>query len=270
MRTKTRKNWKLGLLGATAALALATTACEPSGGDDDSGDSKPSPAVSKSTENPSKPDPDKTASPSKPAPGKSTPAPGKTGDDIEGSGGANSGGANSGGANSGGANSGGANSGGSGGGSGKDDYADRQTPPGPICANHGKGPYGRLVGYLKDGTDDKEGNDLLTFHIGSYDCSDGSHPILKMEGGGNHTTNMAVDEKHLKVVVAGQLASEMGGKEVDTQKFLSKLGEMDKKGQLGLDQDPVEFYYQMSGDSKDDAYGGGKAVYLYQVNTLGG
>ncbi|MFE0104880.1 hypothetical protein [Streptomyces sp. NPDC059009] len=169
MRTKTRKNWQLGLLGATAALALAT----------------------------------KTASPSKPAPEKSTPAPGKT-DDAEGSGGANSGGSS--------------------GGSDKGDYADRQTPPGPICAHHGKGPYWRLVGYLKDGTDDKEGNDLLTFHIGSYDCSDGSHPVLEMEGGGRHTTSMAVDEKHLKVVVAGQLASEMGGKEVDTQKFLSKLG----------------------------------------------
>lgn len=252
MRTRTRKNQKLCLLGAAAALILATAACEPSGGDDDSGGPKPSATASRSTDASAKPGPEKTDSSDKPGPEKTDssnkPGPEKTGGDIEGSGGANSGGGS--------------------GGSGEEDYSDRQTPPGPICDNNGEGPYGRLVGYLKGGTEDKEGNDLLAFHIGSYDCSDGSHPVLKMEGGGNHTTNIAVDEKHLKVVVAGQLASEMGGKEVDAQKFLSKLDEMEKEGRLDFDEDPLEFYFQLSGDSAVDPYEGGKAVYLHQVNTL--
>ncbi|MBC9716513.1 hypothetical protein H9Y04_28670 [Streptomyces sp. TRM66268-LWL] len=217
-----RTNWKLCLLGATAVLALTTTACEPSEGD--GADAKPPATPTTEPATPTTEPASPTTEPATKSP--TTPA--------------------------------------------GEDYSDRQTPPGPVCENDGEGPYGRLVGYLKDGTDDKEGNDLLSFHIGSYDCGDGSHPVLEMEGGGNHTTAVPVDEKHVKVVVAGQLADELGGREVDAQRFLGKLAEMEKAGRLGIDQDPLEFYFQLSGDSAVDPYEGGRAVYLYQVNTLGG
>ncbi|MFC7307035.1 hypothetical protein ACFQVC_22755 [Streptomyces monticola] len=249
----TSKKWKIGLLGAAAALALTTTACEPGGGDAGGEGAEPSTTASASASASGTANPGEKPGGSGGGPSAEQPSGDQTGPGADQ--GANTGGGDG--------NSGG--NGGNGGAGG--DYADRQTPPGPVCANNGKGPYMRLVAHMKD--DDAVGNDLLGVHIGGYDCADASHPVLKLEGGGNHTTNMSVDEKHLKVVVAGRLAQELGAKEVDAQKFLAKLDQMEQDGELGFNEgDPLEFYYQMSGDSPDDPYGGGKAVYLHQVNTL--
>ncbi|MFE0138417.1 hypothetical protein ACFWY6_43805 [Streptomyces sp. NPDC059037] len=240
MRTKTRKNWKLGLLGATAALALATTACEPSDDDNSGGDPKPSPTASESAEKPS-------GDGSSGGKQTSSPAPEKTGDDIEGSGGANSGGG-----------TGDSDKG------GNWDYADRQKPlSGSVCDNDGQGPYGKVESVNMGG---ESPDATLGIALGYYECGD-MGPDFRTSSATGAAQNVLIDSAHLKVVVGGMIAEELGTKTPSVNAFLDQLVLMQDKGQLKGPKAP-EFYFRIDAESDDvNAMPDDEShiIYLYQI-----
>ncbi|MGH4030392.1 hypothetical protein ACQB60_15790 [Actinomycetota bacterium Odt1-20B] len=250
MRTKTRKNWKLGLLAATAALTLATTACEPSGGDDNGSDSKSSPTASQpSTEKPSGGSGNGGSGNSGGSGGKqtSTPDPEKTGDDIEGSGGANSGGGD-----------GGSDEG------GDWDYAYRQKPPsGSVCDHDGQGPYAKIESVDMGG---ESPDATLGINLGSYECGD-MGPDFRSNSATGAGQHVLIDSAHLKVVVGGGIAEDLGTKTPSVNAFLDKLVQMQDKGELKNFKGP-EFYFRIDAESddvnampEDDSH----IIYLYQI-----
>lgn len=244
MRTKTRKNWKLCLLGATAVLTLATTACEPSGDDKSSGGSKPSPTVSESTEKPSG-DGNSGGSGGKRT---SNPDPEKTGDDIEGSGGANSAGG----------------TGGSDKGDDNWDYADRQKPPSAsVCDNDGQGPYGKVQSVDMGG---ESPDATLGIALGYYECGD-MGPNFRTSSATGAAQNVLIDSAHLKLVVGGTIAEDLGTKTPSVNAFLDQLVLMQDEGQLKGPKAP-EFYFRIDAESDDvNAMPDDEShiIYLYQI-----
>ena len=233
-----RKNTKLYVLGVAVAATLATTtACDPGGGDNKGG-STASPAArdsSPTTGTPSTPTPDKTDSPSPTAPATT-------------SGGVNTGGG----------------SGGSGGSKKKSgwDYADRQTPPrNSVCAHGGQGPYGKIESVTMGG-ESPTGVGLV---LGMYECS-GKRPTFVPTSATGAAMDTFVDTEHLKVVVGGKLASELGTKTPNVNAFLNKLAQMEDKGELKYSKAP-EFYFQSDAPGADDALDGSSThlIYLYQI-----
>ncbi|MFE0174658.1 hypothetical protein ACFWZ2_20270 [Streptomyces sp. NPDC059002] len=215
MRTKTRTNWKLCLLGATAALALATTACEPSGGDDNSGDAKPSATASHSTDTPS----NSTDTPSKPD------APDKPGGDW--------------------------------------DYADRQKPPTVnICDAPKQDQYGKIESVNMGG---ESPYPVIGTVLGSYDCDD-EGPHFSSSSATGAASDLLVDSNHLKVVVGGTLAEELGTRTPDANTFLDKIADMQDKGELDGGKGP-EFYIAHDAETADSVPVGDDVhvIYLYQI-----
>ncbi|MFE0105716.1 hypothetical protein [Streptomyces sp. NPDC059009] len=243
MRTKTRKNWKLGLLAATAALTLATTACEPSGGDDSDSGSKPSPTVSESAKKPSGNSGGST--------GNSGGSTGDTGGSTGDTGGKDES-----------ANSGGSDGGSGGSGDDNWDLADRQKLPSyNLCDAPKQDQYGVVESIDMSG----EGvNPDLGVVLGYYECG-GEGPVFTPSSATGAATNLLVEPNHFKVVVGGTLAEELGSKTPDAQKFFAKLEEMEKSGELRGDKAP-EFYIAHDGDPADSVPGGeSQVIYLHQI-----
>ncbi|MEV8020047.1 hypothetical protein AB0O76_27580 [Streptomyces sp. NPDC086554] len=229
MRTKTRKNWKLCLLGATAALTLATTACEPSGDDNSGGASKPSPTASESTEKLSGDGSSGSSGGSGGSGGKRTsnPDPEKTGDDNW-------------------------------------DYADRQKPPsGSVCDNDGQGPYGKVQSVDMGG---ESPDATLGIALGYYECGD-MDPNFRTSSATGAAQNVLIDSAHLKVVVGGTIAEDLGTKTPSVNAFLDQLVVMQDKGQLKGPKAP-EFYFRIDAESDDvNAMPDDEShiIYLYQI-----
>ncbi|WP_431040515.1 hypothetical protein ACQUSR_00495 [Streptomyces sp. P1-3] len=226
-----RKSMKLYALGVAVAAALTTTACESSEGDGKAdGTTSPSASASQSTDAPSKPAPDKT--------GKATPS--KTG-------GSNSGGGNGG--------SGGSNE------KGDRDHADRQTPPGSVCDNDGQGPYGKIESVNMGG---ESPYPVMGLVLGMYECGDMGPNFVPTSATGA-AMNVLVDSNHLKVVVGGELASKLGTKTPDANKFLDQLVLMEDNGDLKGPKAP-EFYFQSDAENPDAPDGDDtKIIYLHQI-----
>ncbi|WKX69303.1 hypothetical protein [Streptomyces sp. XD-27] len=217
------------------AAALTTTACESSEGDGKAdgkadGTTSASASASQSTDAPSKPDPDKSG----------TAAPTKTG-------GANSGGGNGG--------SGGSNE------KGGRDYADRQTPPGSVCDNDGQGPYGKIESVNMGG---ESPYPVMGLVLGMYECGDAGPNFVPTSATGA-ATNVLVDDARLKVVVGGELASKLGTKTPDADKFLDQLALMEDNGELKGPKAP-EFYFQSDAANPDAPDGDDtEIIYLHQI-----
>ncbi|MCN9241632.1 hypothetical protein NGF19_12650 [Streptomyces sp. RY43-2] len=233
-----RTSMKLSVLGMTAAAALVTTACDPSGSDgkaDDAASPAPSASTSASTSDslspsvpastPSKPALDKTASPSPTRAGSS-------GDDKNDK-------------------------------NDKWDLADRQTPPtGSVCDHDGQGPYGAIKSVTMGG----ESPTGLGLVLGFYQC-DGGSPRFTPSSATGAATDVLVDPAHLKVVVGGQLASELGTKTPDTSKFFDKLAQMEDKNELKGPKAP-QFYFRIdsaSDDVNEMPDDSSHIIYLYQI-----
>ncbi|MCL8015904.1 hypothetical protein [Streptomyces sp. AS02] len=240
-----RKTMKLCALAVAVAAALTTTACEP-GESDAKADGKTSPSASA----PSKPDAD--------------------------SGGANTSGANTGGSGSGRTTdpdttgtpdpekTGSSKTGGSGGVDGKYEYADRQTPPqGSVCDNGGQGPYGVIESVTFGG---EAPNTTVGLVLGNYDCGK-EGPVFKPTSATGAAMDVLLDDSHLKVVVGGTLASDLGTKTPDANTFVKQLAQMQDNGELGGPKSP-EFYFRIDGESDDvntmpddESH----IIYLYQI-----
>jgi hypothetical protein len=236
----TRKTMKLYALGVAVAAALTATACEPSEGGGKA-DGKTSPSASA----PSKPDADSGGANTGGSGGEGTTDPAKTGTpDPE--------------------KTGSSNTGGSGGEDGKYEYADRQTPPkGSICDNGGQGPYGKIESVNFGG---EAPNTTIGLVLGMYECgSEG--PVFKPTSATGAAMDVLLDDSHLKVVVGGTLASDLGTKTPDANTFVKQLAEMQDNGELGGPKSP-EFYFRIDGESDDvntmpddESH----IIYLYQI-----
>jgi hypothetical protein len=236
----TRKTMKLYALGVAVAAALTTTACEPSesGG---KADGKTSPPTSA----PSKPDADSGGANTGGSGGEGTTDPDTTGTpDPE--------------------KTGGSNTGGSGGEDGKYEYADRQNPPqGSVCDNGGQGPYGVIESVNFGG---EAPNTTIGLVLGQYECGD-EGPVFKPTSATGAAMDVLLDDSHLRVVVGGTLASDLGTKTPDADTFVKQLAEMQDDGELGGPKSP-EFYFRIDGASDgantmpdDESH----IIYLYQI-----
>ncbi|WP_217212965.1 hypothetical protein [Streptomyces sp. AC550_RSS872] len=162
------------------------------------------------------------------------------------------------------ADSGGANTGGSG---GKDDtyeYADRQTPPqSSVCDDGGQGPYGMIESVNFGG---EAPNTTIGLVLGRYECGD-EGPVFKPTSATGAATDVLLDDSHLKVVVGGTLASDLGTKTPDANTFVKQLAKMRDNGELGSPKSP-EFYFRIDSESNDvntmpddESH----IIYLYQI-----
>lgn len=162
------------------------------------------------------------------------------------------------------ADSGGANTGGSGGEDGKYEYADRQAPPqGSVCDNGGQGPYGVIESVNFGG---EAPNTTIGLVLGQYECGN-EGPVFKPNSATGAAMDVLLDDSHLKVVVGGTLASDLGTKTPDANTFVKQLAEMQDNGELGGPKSP-EFYFRIDGESDDvntmpddESH----IIYLYQI-----
>ncbi|WP_229377349.1 hypothetical protein [Streptomyces sp. VRA16 Mangrove soil] len=234
-----RKSMKAYALGAAVAAALTVTACGP-GGSDDKADGSASPSASTSAS--ASASASAGASPSQSA--SSTPSRTASASTTGSAGG---------------------NGGASGGSGSKDwDYADRQTPPtGSVCDHDGQGPYGKIEGLAVGGETPYATLDLV---LGMYQC-DGEGPTFVPSSATGAATTVAVDSNHLKVVVGGRLASDLGTKTPKANAFFDELGKLDSEGGLKGAKAP-EFYFRVDSASDDvnvmpdDST---HIIYLYQI-----
>ncbi|WP_199791123.1 MULTISPECIES: hypothetical protein [unclassified Streptomyces] len=226
-----RKSMKLYALGAAVAAALTVTACGSGDGDGKAGESaSPSASVSSS--------PSAQASPSSGT--SSKPAPAKTGTTVPA-----------------------ASADGKGGGDDWD-YADRQVPPsGSVCDHGGQGPYGSVESVNWGG---ESPYPVMGLVLGHYECGD-TGPNFVPSSATGAASNVFVDSHHLKVVVGGKLASDLGTRTPKPDKFLDQLALMQDKGQLGGPKAP-QFYFRIDASSDDvnampddDSH----LIYLYQI-----
>ncbi|MEV3857100.1 hypothetical protein AB0J38_22560 [Streptomyces sp. NPDC050095] len=236
MRGNMNRNMKQYALGVAVVAALSvTTACGPSEDDGKAGSSA-SPSASASAPT--------SASPSASAPDKTgTPAPIKSGE----------------------ANSGGGNGGSSGGDDKGDwDYADRQTPPtGSVCDHGGQGPYGSIESVNMGG---ESPFPVFGVVLGMYECG-AEGPKFVPSSATGAATNVLVDDIHLKVVVGGKLASDLGTKTPKANAFIDQLVKMEDSGELKGPKAP-QFYFRIDAQSddvnsmpEDDSH----IIYLYQI-----
>lgn len=163
-----------------------------------------------------------------------------------------------------GADSGRANTGGSGREDGTYGYADRQTPPkGSVCDNGGQGPYGLIESVNFGG---EAPNTTVGLVLGQYECG-GEGPVFKPAGATGAAMDVLLDDSHLKVVVGGTLASDLGTRTPDANTFVKQLAQMQDNGELGGPKSP-EFYFRIDGESDDvntmpDDQS--HVIYLYQI-----
>ncbi|MFC4891181.1 hypothetical protein [Streptomyces beijiangensis] len=154
--------------------------------------------------------------------------------------------------------------GGSGGG-GK--YADRQVPPtGSICDHGGQGPYGAIES-VNFGGDSP--NTVVGLVLGSYECAQPGEasPVFTPSSATGAATDILLDDAHLKVVVGGRLASQLGTKTPSANKFVKKLAEMQDDGKLEGTKAP-QFYFRSdvpSDDVNSMPDDTSHIVYLYQI-----
>lgn len=236
------KNWKLYLLGATAALALTTTACEPSGGDDKAdGTKQPSATASQSA--------DKPGGDEKPG---DKPSDTRTGPGEDG--------AESGAGNGGSSGNGGSDGSGD---KGKWDYADRQKPPSvSVCDAKKQDQYGKVRSVNMGG---ESPYPVLGVALGYYECGD-MDPDFRTSSATGAASDLLVDSNHLKVVVGGQLASRLGTKTPDANKFLDEIARMQDNGELDGPKAP-EFYIQHDAEDPESVPVGDDVhvIYLHQI-----
>ncbi|WP_223206001.1 hypothetical protein [Streptomyces xanthii] len=207
-----RTSRKLYVLGVAAAAALALSACGPGDSEGSAdGPTSASPTTAQSTP-PSTPD-----SPSAPA---SSPVPSSPDPTI----------------------SGGPGDAGNGGW----DLADRQTPPaGSVCDHDGQGPYGAIESVSAGG----ESPTMLGLVLGSYRC-DADGPTFTPSSATGAATDVLTDDTHLKVVVGGQLAQDLGTKTPDANTFVKHLMDLQDKNALGGPKAP-QFYFRTDVPSDD-------------------
>ncbi|MGW3495635.1 hypothetical protein [Streptomyces sp. NPDC001020] len=223
-------NAKLYVLGMAAAAALVTTACDPSGSDGKADDTaRPAPSAPASPL-PSAP----TSAPTKPAPDKpASPSPARSGGIDDGK-------------------------------NGSWGLADRQTPPtGSVCDHDGQGPYGAIESVNMGG----ESPTGLGMVLGHYQCDGGTGPDFVPDSATGAATDVLIDVAHLKVVVGAQLASELGTKTPDTNKFLDQLAKMGAKNELKGPKAP-QFYLRIdaaSDDVNEMPDDSSHIIYLYQI-----
>ncbi|MER7577308.1 hypothetical protein [Streptomyces sp. NPDC126514] len=223
----TRRTMKLYALGLAVAAALTTTACEQDG-DEGKADAKTSP----SADAPSAPEPDSGGEGTSDPEETSTPDSEKTG--------------------------------GPGGEDGTYRYADRQTPPtGSVCDNGGQGPYGVIESVTFGG---EAPNATIGLVLGQYECGN-EGPVFQPTSATGAATDVVLDEGHLKVVVGGTLASDVGTKTPDANTFVNQLAKMQDNGELGGPKSP-EFYFRIDAESDDvNAMPDDEShiIYLYQI-----
>lgn len=216
------RNMRLYALGLAVAAALATTACEPGGGDDNAGGAaSPSASASGPSDTASKPAAEPT--------GKATPKETATG----------------------------------GGSTGGWKFADRQTPPqGSVCEHGGQGPYGSAASVSWGG----ESPTVMGLVFGMYEC-DGSGFTFRPTSARGSATQVRIDTEHLKVVLGGALAKDIGTKTPSVDLFLDRMAAMQDNGQLNGPEAP-QFYFRTDvpdGDPNslpDDEH---QLIYLYQI-----
>lgn len=162
------------------------------------------------------------------------------------------------------ADSGGANTGGSGGEDDTYEYADRQTPPqGSVCNNGGQGPYGVIESVNFGG---EAPNTTIGLVLGQYECGN-EGPVFKPTSATGAAMDVLLDDSHLKVVVGGTLASDLGTKTPDANTFVKQLAQMQDNGELGGPKSP-EFYFRIDGKSDDVNTmpdNESHVIYLYQI-----
>jgi hypothetical protein len=151
------------------------------------------------------------------------------------------------------------------GGGGK--YADRQLPPaGSICDHNGQGPYGEIESVNFGG---ESPNTVVGLVLGSYECAQPGEasPVFTPTSATGAATDVMLDDAHLKVVVGGGLASQLGTKTPSAGQFVKKLAEMQDEGKLRGRAAP-QFYFRSDVPSADvnampdnDSH----LVYLYQI-----
>lgn len=229
-----RRSMKLYVVGAVVtAAALTTTACGPT---EDKADSKTSPSASAPSTSAGAPSPS-TSTPSTSASAPST-----------------SGGATV---------SPSASAGGSGGWA----YANRQTPPkGSICDHGGQGPYGKIQSVNFGG---ESPNTVVSIVLGSYECAQPGEasPVFTPNSATGAATDVLLDDSHLKVVVGGKIASQLGTKTPTANTFVKHLADMQDRGELNGRKAP-EFYFRLdspSGDVNVTPDDKTKIIYLYQI-----
>ncbi|MGW6268914.1 hypothetical protein [Streptomyces sp. NPDC055060] len=162
------------------------------------------------------------------------------------------------------ADSGGTDTGGSGDEDGTYEYADRQArPQGSICDNGGQGPYGLIESVTFGG---EAPNTTVGLVLGRYECGN-EGPAFKPTSATGAATDVLLDDSHLKVVVGGMLASDLGTRTPDADTFVEQLAKMQDDGELGTPKSPA-FYFRIDGASDhvnampDDA---SHIIYLYQI-----
>ncbi|MGW6060914.1 hypothetical protein [Streptomyces sp. NPDC055189] len=231
----TRKKMKLYALAVAVAAALTTTACELG-----EGDGKPDGEANPSASAPSRPGTDPGGSD-----GASTTGPDATGTpDPE--------------------KPTSSNTGSSGGEDGTYEYADRQAPPrGSVCDNGGQGPYGVIESVDFGG---EAPDTTMGLVLGQYECGD-EGPVFKPTSATGAAMDVLLDDSHLKVVVGGTFASDLGTKTPDANTFVKQLAKMQDNGDLGGRKSP-EFYFRIDGQSDDvNAMPDDEShiIYLYQI-----
>ncbi len=155
--------------------------------------------------------------------------------------------------------------GGSGGEDGAYRFADRQTPPtGSVCDNGGQGPYGAIQTVNFGG---EAPNTVVGMVLGHYDCAGGA-PVFKPTSATGAAMDVLLDDSHLKVVVGGTLATDLGTNTPDVNTFVKHLAEMEGNGELGGPRSP-QFYFRIDGTSDDVNTmpdNESHIIYLHQVN----
>ncbi|MDL2076357.1 hypothetical protein QNN03_07885 [Streptomyces sp. GXMU-J15] len=143
-------------------------------------------------------------------------------------------------------------------------FADRQTPPkGSVCDNGGQGPYGAIESVTFGG---EAPNTVIGMVLGYFECVD-EGAVFKPSSARGSATDVLLDDSHLKIVVSGKLASDLGTKTPDANTFVKQLAEMQDNGELGGLKSP-KFYFRIDAPSDDvNAMPDNEShiIFLYQV-----
>ncbi|MFF7341021.1 hypothetical protein ACFZAT_27330 [Streptomyces sp. NPDC008163] len=142
-------------------------------------------------------------------------------------------------------------------------YEDRQTPPeGSVCDHGGQGPYGSVESVSWGG----ESPTVMGLVFGMYEC-DGSDFTFQPTSATGAATQVRIDTRHLKVVLDGALAKDIGTKTPSVDLFLDRMAAMQDNGQLKGRQAP-QFYFRTDvpdddpNSLPDDEH---QLIYLYQI-----
>ncbi|NEB75348.1 hypothetical protein G3I40_08915 [Streptomyces sp. SID14478] len=153
-------------------------------------------------------------------------------------------------------------------GKGDGGHADRQTPPtGSVCDHDGQGPYGAIESVNMGG---ESPYPVVGLVLGRYECADAGPTFVPTSATGA-ASNVFVDTDHLKVVVGGTLASDLGTRTPSPDAFLDALVKKEDRGELRGRSAP-RFYFRIDAASDDvnampddDSH----IIYLYQLTDGG-